>query len=129
MYLISEKHDEYIMAQRPSYDKTNIGYFEGESSKKYEVIKEPDLVNQKHEQQKHDMNKVESNQSDDEPKQFGPPKVVKWEFTLKFYACNEIGHLKKDCTSNYTNPVSIYCYKCNAYIHKAIECRKPRYNI
>lgn len=56
--------DEQIMAQRPIYDKTRIGYAEGEYSKGSKVTEEPDLVSQQPEQQE-DSNKEVPNQIDE----------------------------------------------------------------
>ena len=49
------------MAQRPKDDMVGIRYYEGESSKRFEVTKEPYLVNQQSKQEE-DLNKEVHNQ-------------------------------------------------------------------
>ena len=45
LYKSSEKIDEQIFHQRPSYDKTSLGYLLGEKlAKKDEIRIEPDLI-------------------------------------------------------------------------------------
>ena len=44
LYSNIKKLDEQIMTQRPTCDQTSIGYYEGESSKRSKVTKEPDLL-------------------------------------------------------------------------------------
>lgn len=59
-------------------------------------------------QKKGDLNKVESNRSNEVLKQSKPPKEVRRQFTRKCFKCNEIGHIKKEYTGKYTNHISFY---------------------
>lgn len=59
LYSNSEKIDDKIFYQRPSYDKTGFRYFIGEKSdKKVEIRKEPDLIVESPKES--DLSKIES---------------------------------------------------------------------
>ena len=90
--------------QRPTYDKTGLGYLFNMSVKKPEIRSDPK------EKDKFD-DKIESSQSSDkpkeveqnkkveildEPKQVESPKAARYEFRGKCFLCNEIGHMKRD---------------------------------
>ena len=65
----------------------------------------------------------------DEPKQVESPKEIGYEFRGKFFSCNEIGHMKRDCTNNSFNHVmKFYCHNCHGIGHNTIDCRKPKYD-
>ena len=63
LYTGSEKIEEQISIQRPSYDKTRLGFFLGQSTMKSDVRKELDP---KSLEVKKDMNMIKS---DDTPKE------------------------------------------------------------
>lgn len=57
----------------------------------------------------------------------------------RFFSCNQLGHMKKDCTCKYTKPFSSYCYNCkytkplSSYCYNCVAYgyksnRKPIYN-
>ena len=87
--------------------------------------------------------KIESIQSSNKPKEFGQdkefeildeqkqvehPKETRYEFRGKFFSCNEIGHMKRDCTNKSFNHVkNFHCHNCHGMGHNAIDCRKPKY--
>ena len=50
------------------------------------------------------------------------------QFRGRFYACNEFGHMKRDCVGKSFKPLSGYCYNCHGFVHRAIECKKPKFN-
>ena len=88
--------------------------------------------------------KIESNQSFDKPKEVGQgkefeildelkqvqsAKETRYEFRGKFFSCNEIGHMKRDCTNKSFNHVTnFYCHNCHGMGHKEIDCKKPKYD-
>ena len=97
-----------MLIQRPTYDKTSLGYLINMSAKKLEIRSDPK------EKDKFDDN-IESSQSSDkpkeveqdkeveildEPKQVESPKETRYEFRGKCFSCNEIGHMKINCTNN-----------------------------
>ena len=81
--------------------------------------------------------KIESNQSSnkskevgqdkefeilDEPKQVEFPKETRYEFRGKFFLCNEIGHMKRDCANKSFNHLKdFYCHNCHGMGHNAID--------
>ena len=92
LYSSSEKIDEKMFVQRPTYDKNRLGYLLSQSTKKPNEIKEP---NPKPLEANRDLNKIESSKSIDapnidehvnhsrctkEPKQVVSPKEVRHEF-------------------------------------------------
>ena len=57
------------------------------------------------------------------------PKETEYEFRGKCFLCNEIGHMKRDCTNKSFNHVKdFYCHNCHGMGHNAIYCRKPKYD-
>ena len=103
--------------QRPSYDKTGLGYLINTSAKKPEItsdLKEKDKSN----------DKIESTQSFEKPKeveqnkefeilnkakQVETPKETRYEFRGKFFLSNRIGHMKRDCANKSFNHVKEFC--------------------
>ena len=56
-------------------------------------------------------------------------KEIRYEFRGKCFSCNEIGHMKRDCTNKSFNHVKdFYCHNCHGMGHKAIHFRKPKYD-
>ena len=55
----------------------------------------------------------------DEPKQVESPKETRYEFRAKCFSCNEIGHMKRDCTNKSFN--NVIDFNCHGMGHKAIE--------
>ena len=103
-----------MLIQRPTYDKTGLGYLINMSTKKL------DTTSDLKEKEKFD-DKIESSQSSnkskevgqdkkveilDEPKKVESSKETRYEFRGKFFLCNEIGHMKRDCTNNSFNHVN-----------------------
>ena len=65
----------------------------------------------------------------DEPKQVESPKETRYEFRGKCFLYNETGHIKRDCTKKLFNHVKdFYCHNCHGMDHKAIDCKKPKYD-
>ena len=65
----------------------------------------------------------------DEPNQVESPKETRNEFRGKCFSCNEIGHMKRDCTNKSFNHVKdFYCHNFHGMGHNAIDCRKPKYD-
>ena len=65
----------------------------------------------------------------DEPKQVESPKEATYEFRGKCFLCNEIGHMKRDCTNkSFIRVKEFYCHNCHGMGHKEIDCRKPKYD-
>ena len=65
----------------------------------------------------------------DEPRQVESSKETRHEFRGKCFSCNEIGHMKRDCTNKSFNHVKdFYCHNCHGMSHKAIDFRKPKYD-
>ena len=137
LYSNKEKLDEQMLVQRPTYDKTGLGYLFNMFAKKIESgsnLKEKDKSD----------DKIESSQSSDKSKEVGPEKEIKkldepkkiespketsYEFRDKKISCNEIGHMKRDYTNKSFNHVmNFYCHNCHAVGHKEIDCKKPKYD-
>ena len=123
--------------QRPTYNKTSLGYLFNMSADKPETrsdLKEKDKSN----------DKIESSQSSEKPKEVKKNKEVKildeqkhvetpketmYEFRGKCFLCNEIGHMKRDCTNKSFNHVKdFYCHNCFGMGHNEIDCKKPKYD-
>ena len=52
-----------------------------------------------------------------------------YEFRGKCFSCNEISHVKVNCTNKSFNHVTdFYCYNCHGMDHREIDCRKPKYD-
>ena len=65
----------------------------------------------------------------DEPKQVEFPKETRYEFRGKCFSCNEIGHMRRDCTNKAFNHVKkFYCHNYHGIGHNASDCRKPKYD-
>jgi hypothetical protein len=65
----------------------------------------------------------------DELKHVETPKATRYEFRGKFFLCNEIGHMKIDCTNkSFSHVKYFYCHNCHGMGHNAIDCRKPKYD-
>ena len=65
----------------------------------------------------------------DEPKKVETLKETRYKFRGKCFLCNEIGHMKRDCTNKSFNHVKdFYCHNCHGMGHKASDCRKPNYD-
>ena len=65
----------------------------------------------------------------DEPKQAESSKKTRYEFRGKCFSCNEIGHMKRDCTNKSFNHVKeFYFHNCHGMGHKEIDCRKSKYD-
>ena len=45
------------------------------------------------------------------------------------FICNEVGHMKRDCTGKSFKPISIfYYYTCHGYGHKALDSKKSKFH-
>ena len=111
--------------QRPSYDKIGLGYLLGEkSTKKYEIRIEADSIAKIPKEEfkwSDEVEKIELTKKFDEPrtieqveepKQDDSSKEVRHEFRGRCFICNEVGHMKRDCTCNYFRPfTNFYYYK------------------
>ena len=65
----------------------------------------------------------------DEPKHVEIPKETRYEFKGTCFLCNEIGHMKRDCTNKSFNHVKeFYCHNCHGMGHNEIDSRKPKYD-
>ena len=65
----------------------------------------------------------------DEPNQVESPKETRYEFRGKFFPCNEIDHMKRDCTNKSFNHVNdFYYHNCHGMGHISIYCRKSNYD-
>ena len=123
--------------QRPSYDKTSLGFLINMSTKKLEIrsdVKEKDKSNDNIESSQSTEKPKEIDQINeveilDEPKQVETTKTTRYEFRGKCFLCNAIGHMKRDCTNKSFNHFKkFYCHNCHGMGHNAIDCRKPKYD-
>ena len=58
----------------------------------------------------------------DKSKQDEPPKEARNEFKGRCFICNEVGHMKRDCTGKSFKPITnFYCYNWHGYGHKIVE--------
>ena len=61
-----------------------------------------------------------------EPKKFESSKEVRHEFKVRCFIWNEVGHIKRDCIGMFLKPITnFYCYNCNGYGYKIVNCKKP----
>ena len=89
--------------QRPTYDKTGLGYLFNMTAKKIEIrldLKEKDKTDDKIESSQSSDKPKEVRQGKeveilDEPKKLESPKETMYEFRGKCFSCNEIGHMKR----------------------------------
>ena len=96
-----------MLIQIPTYDKFGIGYLFNISTKKLENrldLKEKAKSNDKIEsiQSSDKLKEVGQHKEADifyKPKQVEFPKKTRYEFRGKCFSCNEIGHMKKNCTN------------------------------
>ena len=123
--------------QRPTYDKTSLGYLFNMSTKKPKIrldLKEKDKSDDKIESsQSYDkpkeVGKTKEFEILDEPKKVESPKETKYEFRINFFSCNEIGNMQRDCTNKSFNHVTnFYCHNFHGICHKAIDCKKSTYD-
>lgn len=124
--------------QSPTYDKNGIGYLFNIFAKKPESGR-----SNPREKDKYD-DKIKSSQSSvkskevgpeketkklDEPKQVESPKKTRYEFRGKCFSCNEIGHMKRNCTNKSFNHVTNFnSHNFHGMGHKEIDCKKPKYD-
>ena len=95
--------------------------------------KKPKIRSDLKEKDKSD-DKIESSQSSDkpkeveildEPKQVESPKETRYEFRGKCFLCNEIGHMKRDCTNKSFNHVKdFYYHNCHGMGDNAIDFKE-----
>ncbi|WP_044909110.1 hypothetical protein, partial [[Clostridium] innocuum] len=119
LYSTSEKIDEQVSFQKPFYDKTGLGF---NTLKENDESKEPDLkISESIDEKKSDeINKSEDTPKEEEsPKQEESPKGMQREFKGRCFACNTIGHMKRDCTGKQFKPLNGYCYNCHGFGHRA----------
>ena len=65
----------------------------------------------------------------DESKQVKSPKETRYEFKGKCFFCNEIGHMKRDCTYKSFNHVKdFYSHNFHGMGHNSIDFTKPKYD-
>ena len=117
--------------QRTTYDKTTLGYIINMFTKKPEirsVLEEKDKSDDKIESTQYIDKPKEDKEVKilDEPKQVESTKETRYELSGKYFSCNEIGHMKRDCTNKSFNHVmNFYFYWLS---HKEIDCKKPKYD-
>ena len=65
----------------------------------------------------------------EEPKQDDLSKEVRHEFRGRWYICNEVRNMKKDCTGKSFKPITnFYYYNCHGYGHKVVDYKKPKFD-
>ena len=109
LYTSSEKIDEHIFHQRPSYEKIGHGYLLGEKSAKkdevriqpYSITKIPkDKFKWFDEVEKIELienfDELRTAKQVEEPKQDDSSKEVRHEFKGRCFICNKFGHMKRD---------------------------------
>ena len=68
----------------------------------------------------------------DEPKKrkkVESSKEARHEFRGRCFICNEVGHMKRDCTGKSLKPITnFYCYNCHGYGDREIDCKKPKFH-
>ena len=112
--------------QRPTYYKNGLGYLINKSMKKPEIRSNPKEKGKSND-------KIESSQSSDkpkedmeveifdEPKQVESPKETRYSFRGKCFSCNEIGHMKRNCTNKSFNHVTYFnCHNYHGMGHKKL---------
>ena len=107
LYSSSKKLDKSMSIQRPTYDKTSLGYFFNMSTKKPRSKSNPkekdkfyhDIESNKSSNKPKEVAKDKEVEILDEPKKVESPKETRYEFRGNFFSRNEIGHMKRDCTN------------------------------
>ena len=148
LYSSSNKIDEHLSYQRPSYDKIGLGYLIGEKSiKKAKTEKEPDLVVGSSKET--DQSSIKSSRTIDKVKEIDlldlsksheeigeakkddkeSFKETRYVFRGKCYSCNEVGHMKRDCKNkSFKHVTNFYCYNCHGLGHKVVNYEKPKFD-
>ena len=51
------------------------------------------------------------------------------ESHVRFFTCDEHGHIEDDCKGKSFKPISkFYCHNYHGYGHNAVDCKKPRFD-
>ena len=92
------------------------------------------------------MNKIESSQSVDVPKerekendmhyektkehdQVETPKETRKKFHGRGFTCDQGWHTKDDFISKPFKPILyFYCHNCHGYGHNVVDCKKPKFD-
>ena len=126
LYTSSEKIEEQLSIQRPSYDKIGLGFFLGQSAKK--IIERNELGTSK---VKKDLNRIDGVSKDKEnithsrkAKEFNQDEENRKE---SHAWCDELEHIEGECKGKYFKHISnLYCHKCHGYGHYVVDCKKPK---
>ena len=129
LYTSSEKIKEQISVQRPSYDKTGLGFFLGQSTKKSIERKEPDTL-----EVKKDLRKIDDTSKDKEnvthsekAKESNQDEVNKRKESHPW--CDELEHVGDDCKGKSFKPISkFYCHNFHEYGHYVVDFKKPKFD-
>lgn len=111
LYTSNKNIEEQISVQRPSYDKTGLGFFLGKSTKKSIERKEPDTLEVKEDLGKtDDASKVKDNVTHSKKaKESNQDEVNKRKESHAW--CDELEHTKDDCKGKSFKPISnFYCH-------------------
>lgn len=133
LYSNSDKTGKQISFEEPFFDRTGFGF---SMFRTIHEIKKPDLKTSK------SVEEIDENTLEDPPKEEPPrekeeskqeeskqeesSKGMQREFKGRCFACNTIGHMKRDCTSKKFKPLNGHCYNCHSFGHRANECRRPK---
>ena len=122
LYTSSDKIEEQICAQRPSYDKTGLGFFLGQSTKKPIETKEHITIEinkdlRKIENTPKDKENITHSEKDKESDQDMDKKRKKY-----FSWCDELEDTEDDCKGKFFKPISkFYFHNYHGYGHNAAD--------
>ena len=127
-YTSSDKIEEQICAQRPSYDKTGLGFLLGQSAKKSLERKELDSLEVKKDLNSDDTSTDKENIIHSrKDKQFD--QYMHKKRKESFAWCDEPKDIEDDCKVKSFKPISkFYCHNCHGYGHYAVDCKKPKFD-
>ena len=54
---------------------------------------------------------------------------MRYEFKGRWYACNEVGHMKRNCKGkSFKLVIDFYCYNYHGFGHRVVNCKKSMFN-
>ena len=128
LYTSSENIEEQLSVQRPSYDKTRLGFFLGQLAKKtiernepgtHEVNKDLNRTNDVYKEKENvtqSKKAKESNQDKENRKESHA-----W--------CYELEHIEGECKGKSFKHISnFYSHNCHGYGHYVVDCKKPEFD-
>ena len=120
LYTSNEKIEEQLSVQRPSYDKTRLGFIFGQSAKKTIERNEPGTS-----KVKKDLNRTNDVFKDKEnitrSKKAKESNQDKENRKESHAWCDELEHIEGECKGKSFKHISnFYCHNCHGYGHSRL---------